>query len=97
MNESKNGSDIRIFPLPLVDGMLLLCFEKFWVKPHGEHRGRLPDRLDPCRLNPLVAGDERQAEVKGRSRNDTVGHVGDNIAGHSVNGLSHVRIDWRDE
>jgi len=45
-----------------------------------QHAWSLPDRLDSGGLEAAVAGYERKAEVEGRCGDDTVGHVGNNVA-----------------
>ena len=53
-----------------------------------------PNGFDSCRRNFLIAGDERQAQAEGSSRNDAVRHIGNDIAGHFVNRLGHLLIHW---
>ena len=58
--------------------------------------GFLPDCLDSCGLDSLIAGNEGQAEVQRRGGNDAVWHFGNDIPGHSVDCLSNFLIDRRD-
>ena len=57
----------------------------------------LPDRRNSCGLDFLITGDEGQTEVERSGCDDPVWHVGNNIAGNSVNGFSHILIDWSNE
>ena len=53
---------------------------------------RLPDRLDWRTLEAAVPGDEWQIQVKCGCSNETIWHIGSDIAGNFVDGFSHTFV-----
>ena len=57
----------------------------------------LPNRLDSGGLKAAVASDQWQAEVEGSRGDETVGHVGNNVARDFLERLGHVGVHRSDE
>ena len=62
-----------------------------------QHAWSLPDRLDSGGLEAAVASYERKAEVEGRCGDDTVGHVGNNVARNILERVGYPAIQGGDE
>ena len=53
---------------------------------------RLPDRLDRRTLEAAVPRDEGQIQVKRGCGNETIWHIGSDIAGNLVDSFSHTFV-----
>jgi hypothetical protein len=80
---------------------LRLYFIGFAKHPMGEtvkeKSCSLPDCPDSCGLETAVTGNQRKAEVECRSSDDTVGHVGNNIARNVLKLVGDVGVHGGDE